>query len=293
ELLINEVAYERRTTERDFPVALSDLTAAPLMPHPSPSPSQGTSCADYILAPTRGEGFPAVDGGWISNMAIIDGHLHIQMIAPLNERASSAFLLGSDGEHVPPVSWTFIHVDPNLEFLTVEEMDALMEESLDDFIAWIDASYGLLEVVYPIDVNALDTYALRMWGMDEGVVRGDWSMTIYTGHASEHMRAWHTDVNLDDTIIQTMTVSPLGVGATGIVTTDIHAAMASMHSAVWVETSQGNVMVTEFALGRFSQGYGKNATFSIFARADSPIDVVDVTAVIIGDVRIPVEYPLP
>jgi len=299
-LVINEVRLETRRTEADFPVALSSMTEAPLMPNTAnfATPESPTWCADYILVPSMGENFPALPGdGWISNVAIINGNLHVQIITPRMEMTetgarnangnvvSGAMLTAPDGEWVPPINITFLQVDANLRALSVDEQRNMPIEEL---LHWLNYtySYDLREVVFPIDVRALDSYALTLSGMFEHSIAGNWSMTVDTGEASE-VRSSANVIAIGNASLKSVTVTPMGVSFSGIINGGINDGVASFNGRnVWIETPTGNILVQEFPSVGFSQMYDDDATFIGFARAESPINVSEVIAVIIGDIRI-------
>jgi len=304
DLIINEVRFETRRTEMDFPIALSDISEAPTKPNPNYIPNRDfpTWCKEYILVPSMGENFPVLPGdGWISNVAIIDGNLHVQIMRPRFERTeyagrningniiSGVTLTGPDGEYVAPINQSFIGLDANLEGLCAYEQQNMPPE---DFLAWFEDaySYDLMESVFPIDVAALDYYSLTLIGMFEHSVAGNWSMTVCTGETSEHMRSSTRVVTIDRAVIESVTVTPLGISFSGRVNGGINEGAASFRGRnVMIETPAGNVLVQEHPGIGFSDMYGEDATFVGFARAESPINISDVTAVVIGGVRIAIE----
>jgi len=303
DIVISDVRFESRRVEIDFPVALTSLSEAPMVPNPSHIPNLDfpTWCAPYILAPSMGENFPALPGdGWISNVAIINGNLHVQLITPsieVSERGgwnvngysfSGATLSRPDGEWVMPISQSFTQVDENLQSVSRYDQQNMSEE---DWIKWHrNALYHLSEVVFPIDVTALETYSLTLSGSFEHSIAGDWSMTVCTGESSTQMRTSTDVVAVDRAIVESVMVTPLGVSFSGIVNGGIDEGASSFRNrSVYIETPGGVILIHEFPSVGFSHMYGENTTFVGFARGELPIDVYDVTAVIIGDVRIAVE----
>jgi len=303
DLLIHEVRLETRRTDIDFPMALSSITEAPLIPNVAnfSTPESPSWCADYILVPTMGENFPALPGdGWISNVAIINGNLHVQIVTPRVEVTetgarnsngsviSGAMLTGPDGEWVMPISNTFLQVDANLRALSVDEQRTM---PMDELMDWLNYSfaYHLTEVVFPINVMALDSYSLTLSGMFEHSIAGNWSMTVDTGEASDVRYATNT-MTIGNATLNSVTVTPMGVSFSGIIDGGIGDGVAAFTGrSVWIETPDGNILVHELPGVGFSEALDHDTTFNGFARAESPIDVANVTAVLIGDLRIVVE----
>jgi len=302
DIIINNIRFETRHTEVEFPVALSSITEAPLIPNLAnfSNPETPTWCADYILAPTMGEGFPPLPcGGWISNVAIINRSLHVQLashrvhITETGERSvlgavsSGVMLAGPQGEWVAPISHTFLDVDAELNMLPRYLQQTM---PLEELLEWLNsAPYHLMEIVFPIDVNALESYSLTLTGMFEHSIAGNWTMTIDTGETNARVRTAQGVVTIGNAIAESVFVTPLGVSFTGYVDGGINDGAASFRGrAVFIETPAGNILVHAYPSVGFSHMYGENTTFNGFARADAPIDVMEVTAVIIGDIRIPV-----
>ncbi|MCL2406105.1 MAG: hypothetical protein FWC92_11260, partial [Defluviitaleaceae bacterium] len=303
DLLIHEVRLESRSTEVDFPVALSSLTQAPLIPNVAnfSTPEFPSWCADYILVPTMGDGFPALPGdGWISNVAIINGKLHVQIITPRVEVTetgarnsngnviSGAMLTAPNGDWVPHITSTFLQVDANLNALSVYQQQNM---PMDDLRYWLNYTYlyDLREVVFPIDVAALNSYSLTLSGMFEHSIAGNWSMTVDTGEASD-IRSAANATTIGNSTLHSVTVTPMGVSFSGIVDGGIGDGVASFTGrSVWIETPEGNILLQEFPSVGFSHGYGYDTTFNGLARAESPIDTANVTAVLFGDLRVAVE----
>jgi len=308
ELVINEITFENRSKEIDFPIALSDMTAASMIPNPNHVEDLQfpTWCAEYILTPSNGGNFPAIPGdSWISNVAIMNGQLHVQITSPRRmERVhgenlvtmGGAMLTNESGDWVAPVNQTWLEVDENFQTLSNEQQQNMTQ---DELIEWFENSlrYSIHEVIFPIDVTALDSYSLTLSGGVHSSTAGNWSMTIYTGDSSDNIRvmAETGTVRIGDAMIESVTVSPLGVSFKGSVEGGINEGVASLNGrSVWLETNAGNILVQEnpgvgFSTEFDENGIPANATVDGFARSDSPIDVSAVTAVIIGDVHIVVE----
>jgi len=304
DVIINDVRFDTRRMELEFPVSLSSISEASTIPNPSHIANLEfpTWCAEYILVPSMGENFPYIPGqGWISNVAIINGNLHVQIISPRTEMTelggrnsngnviSGAMLTGPDGEWVVPINQSFLQVDANLQGLTVYRQQNM---PLDEIVDWLSYTYlyDLTETVFPIDVTALDSYSLELIGMFEHSVAGSWSMTVSTGETSGLIRSSTNAVAVGRSIVESVLVTPLGVSFSGNINGGINEGVASFtgHS-VLIETSAGNVLIQEHPGVGFSAMYGEDAIFNGFARAESPINVSEVTAVIIGDIRIAVE----
>ena len=304
DIIINEIRFDMRRTEADFPVALSSITEASTIPNPQyfSNPEFPTWSAERILTPTRGESFPDLQGdGWISNVAIMNGHLHVQLVTPRGgmpeagggrnthgTTISGAMLSTSDGEWVAPVNQTFLELDKNLRALSISEQQNM---AINDRIDWASAfPYQLMEVVFPIDITALDSYSLELLGMFEHSIAGNWSVTIYTNESDEQVRSSTGTITMGYAVIESITVSPLGVSFSGSINGGISAGVSSLGgNSVSIETPAGNILIIENPSIGFSEMYGEDAVFNGFARAELPINVTEVSAVMLGDTRIVVE----
>ena len=303
DIIIFSISLDSRSTNLDFPIALSSLTAAPVIPNPSYIPNRDfpTWCAEYILAPTMGQGFPSIPGdGWISNAAIMDGNLHVQLANPravitedggrtaFGNMISGAELIGPNGEIVAPIDHSFLQVNADLQALSMYEQQNM---ELEDIVAWLDTyAYDIIEVVFPVDVTALDSYTLTLLGMFEHSIAGNWSMTIYTDETYGQVRTSTQAVTIGAAVIETVMVTPLGVSFSGHVNGGISQGVGALTGvSVSLETPDGIILLQENPGVGFSEMYGENATINGFARADAPVDVAAVTAVLLGDVRVVVE----
>jgi len=302
ELIISDVRFETRRTEMDFPVALSALSSAQTVQNPMYIPGRDfpTWCAEYILVPSMGDNFPALPGdGWISNAAIINGNLHVQIATPViettelggrsaNGNVISGATLTQNGNMVAPINQSFVQVDANLQGLSLYQQQSMSPEELGEWVR--NAPYHISEVVFPIDITALESYSLTLIGMFEHSVAGNWTMTVCTGETSGQMRLAASDVIVGGAVVESVMVTPLGVSFSGIVDGGIADGAAAFRGrSIYIETPAGNILVQENPSVVFSEMYGTDAIFTGFARSESPIDVAEVTAVVIGDVRVAVE----
>jgi len=316
DLIIKEVVFESHSLELDFPVALSDLKTASTMPNPNhfADAEFPTWDAERILVPSKGENFPAIPGdGWISNVAIIGGQLHVQIATPYRTETvhgmdmvmmSGVNLYTANGDPVFPIHQSWIEVDADmnpwnrgdLRVLSSEERENMTQ---DDWAKWFDQiAYLLTEVVYPIDTAALDSYTLKLSGGTRSSIGGDWSMTVHTGDSSDSIKIMTGTVRMDNALFESVAVSPLGISFEGIIDGGMggidEGVNAFQHKSVSLETRTGKLLVQEYPGVGFSAIYDdagvlERTTFDGFARAESPIDVSEVIAVIIGDTRIAVE----
>ena len=303
-LIINEIVFENRADEAAFPVALTDMTATDLIPNIARFPSLYFPTWDpaYILAPSMGENFPALPGdGWISNVAIIDGYLHVQIATPFRMEqvhgqnvvsTGGVSLVTADGDWVMPVSQARIDVDADLQTLSYQQR---MDMPHDELVEWFsNASYWLNEIVFPIDVAVLETYSLMLSVSTRSSTAGDWSMTVDTGDSSNMIRIMPETLVVGYVTLESVVVSPLGITFSGVIEGGTSDRMGALMGAVSLETPDGIILVQEFPQLGFTQYFDENqepskGMLNGFARADSPIDVSAVAAVVIGDVRVRVE----
>jgi len=286
ELLINEITFYRGMTVVEFPMPLSDITEAATKEFPTMN-----SDNNFVLVPNMAGMFPALPGSetWISNIGIVNGYLHVQL-------ASTSFvgygisLYAADGSMVFPHDQTWFEADENFQLLNREN---IVVTNYDD-----NRAYNFAELVFPVNVNALESYSLMLRGSAVSSVQGNWEVTAYIGDSSNQIRAWEGELLMGNIVLEHVVVNPLGVGFAGSAA-DMDAGMATMNSGLFsqvsIETPDGIILVREhpsIGISMDPNSFSREdaaALFNGFAMAETPIDVASVTAVIIGDVRIPIE----
>jgi len=321
-LVLTDIMFESHAKELEFPIAMADIGGADLIANPHFTEESNWQPA-YILAPSMGEDFPEVPGNsWISNVAIIDGKLHMQIASPIiREQVHGDNIIGmlnvmltdADGEWAHVASQAWLEVNENFQIVSIDEMNEMSlriregEISEDEWTEWFENNfkYVLNEMVFEIDTDNLENYNLSLMASVSSSVAGDWSMTVYTNGGSDSIRVMSGEPLLSgNALLEYVTVSPLGVsfGGSEIIPTDRaeleavrgFGANAFMSQPVLLETSEGRHPVSEWTSGGGSAEFDEDgnvirATFNGFARAETPIDVAEVIAVIIGDVRIELE----
>jgi len=296
-IVITELFLGTTSKEIDFPVALSDMEIAPLMLNPiHPDWLQ-----EYILIPSRGESFPEIPGdGWISNVSIMDEQLRVQLMSPnrptygMNSIFNSGiFLIDANGDMVDPLSFTSIGVNADLEAASNSQLQDL---TIEEFDIWVESiSYNIMEVTFPIDTSALNSYSLTLRGGIRTSVYGNWSTFAYTGGSNNNIKIMSEPARIGNVLLDSLFVSPLGVRFTGHPDGGVFAGIILLSAnSIWVETPHGNILVEESprmlpATSLSEDDSPDSLIIDGFARSESPIDVSAVTAVIFGDVRIPVE----
>jgi len=294
ELIVNEITFYRHMTVVDFPMPLSDITTAATKEFPTMN-----SDNNFVLVPNMAGMFPALPGSetWISNVGIVDGYLHVQL-------ASTSFvgygisLYAADGSMVFPHDQTWFEADENFQLLNRENIIVTGYED--------NRAYNFAELVFPVNVNELESYSLMLRGSAVSSVQGNWGVTAYIGDSSNLIRVWEGELPMGNIMIERIVVNPLGVGFIGSAE-NMDTGIASMHTGLFgyvsVETPDGIILVREnpsIGISMDHESFSREdalagvdivaaALFNGFAMAETPIDVDSVTAVIIGGVRIPLE----
>jgi len=130
--------------------------------------------------------------------------------------------------------------------------------------------------------------------MDE-VIHGYWSFLVCTSDNAHKTVTLTESIQLDDYhVTEFVTLTPFGLHAMGSRLEP--AAWASdnftridiiwSHADVYVETADGLMSISD----NIGEGGSDGKRFFMNWYAESPIDVFAVTAIIIGDIRIPISY---
>lgn len=314
-LVVERIQFDSGRIYAEFPIPLSSITDAPTMELPAPdwellididhdreriesreivlydTPGRMLTQPEWepnvVLVPNRASdsaALPILNDAqhWVSGVAIIDGYLHIQT-ASTEMSTFFPILIAPDGTDVFPTNQTWFAADENFEILA----DIIMR-GMDDY-----RHYHFAELVFPINVNELESYLITLMGWSDSSIEGRWEMTVYTDDASDQVRFWEGSVTMGDYILERFVLNPLGLRFEG--STQGTVMWSEMWSApgdtVKLETPVGIIQ-----LGNYHEGWGfsvlRGATetsFNGFATSNEPIDVASVTAVIIDEVRIPIQ----
>jgi len=292
-LPITSIVYDQGFTHNAvaFPIDLTGLitlTATDTLVYETPLFDH-----NFVLWPNVAGSFPALYGvadAWISNIAIIDGNLHVQIgtYGGLGGLDFGINLQAPDGSYVfSGYAHTVLLTDENLQPIH-RDMDALEAMSNDEFFAWHDAiPYSFTEMVFPINVANLTEYSLTLTGAGTGhyahTLDGDWTLEIDTAYTEGQIRTWDGSVAVADFIVKSITVTPLGVRIAGshVELSDIWLNAAGEVSVV---TTDGT-MTMGSSVSWFTD-FPYSYDFVSFNRAAAPINVASITAVIIDGVSI-------
>jgi len=296
ELVINEFTFYRGSIAIDFPIQLSHLTQAPTLPF-----TTWNSDLNKILKPSGPGMFPGLQSGgtdWISGAAIIDDNLHVQLGASGDSSPMMLTLTTPNGEMVSPIDQIWVLAGQDFQPLE----DQVLSGDRTDQIP-----YRLAEVVYPLNMNALDDYTAQVLGMVHDYVQVNWEVLIPTSDTTNLIRGWEGAKQYRDITFESVSLTPLGVRFAGS-KENMYSIMVLMgadnagHIAVYVETAAGTIALQEHPSIGVSmcpnipayiwdeparEDLVIPAVFHGFARAASPIDVESATAVIINGIRIP------
>ena len=151
-----------------------------------------------ILAPDQKQiTLPQIDFAYISNVGLVDGHLHVQ------------------------TKWIGDGIDDHGDIYLVDSMGNAIYTDLANIYFGIDESgrskYGRDYVEYIFDVSSLDLDDLQLMGnfVSHGnYITGNWKATFKIQSVGEELRA-DRDIKCDTLNINNIKVSPLGVTLAG------------------------------------------------------------------------------
>ena len=269
-----------------IPVDLTVLGEADMISYPMP-----------MLVPNAAGLFPelpendVLDYLWISNMAVMDGNLHVQI-----GRHGSGGLHRGINLFAPDGSIVFSGYGHNSIFAD-EYLQPYQPELPEDWginvMFCIDAPYSFTEIVFPVDVDALGDYSLTITGgtIGGGIYSqsGDWTMTICTADANNQINIWEGSAQVGDVIIETVTVTPLGVRITGTYAQLDGIWLTVVGMDLYIVTPEGNTLLRTME-GRFID-FPASYDFEVFSRdrtGGQLIDVAAVSAIILDGVTIPI-----
>ena len=257
-----------------------------------------------MLAPTLAGKFaelPYANGyQWISGMAIVGDYLHIQLGERIYPRS---FFSGGVGHPVlttPSGDVSAVRLYEGQNYIgtyfpywarysvmlhTCENL-----QPLDITQGGTRASYVFREYAFPVNANNIENYSLKIQGFIAPCgVEMDLGIRVHAGDSSQ-IRTINKTLVREDATIDSITISPLGVRFTGemgdavtIEEGEVFSLRTFVIDDVVLETSDG-----EISLGRAVTMISAwpEISFSGLARANMPIDVGAVTAVIVDGVRL-------
>jgi len=295
------------TTSLDMPTVAQDT-----IPLPNILAAEYSLSAHHtqLLAPSRGELFAGIgytDGNhFISNMGVINGYLHVQVgTRVMPPRGLSGSFDG--GRAIMPVlttpsgemSMERVYYNSYLSgwlnptwartvanFMTDENLQPLSAQDFEN------AQYFFLEYIFPVNVDELDQYTLSLEGtiFPDGI-NIDTGMRITAGDSTQIRSLHGISVAVETAIVNSVILNPLGVRFAGEFEDagyDVSGPFAlrsfSFGAEVVLETTEGNVYLGQAHTRIPAMPL---TTFTSLARAEAPIDIDTVTAVIVDGVRIP------
>jgi len=313
EIIIGAIVFDHGVINHPFPLQLTSLTEQPTTYY-----ATWNSDLNRVLTPTMGQGLPELPpppsvplglrninaedhSSWLSSVAIIDGYLHVQFGSTHQGPNRMVNLIAPDGTYVfPSGGQEWFSTDEHLQIVnfpvtdlradgesTQEQLDAFAEEMQ----RYMDKMhYDFYEMVFPIDISNLENYTLKFVDFYQTGIEGSWKFTIYTDDNSDQVRSWEGSVSVGRTgyfVIETMIISPLGIRTTGGF---IYDGRWINLSDVAVETPDGVFYLADpsgwFVPNHEAGYYGE---FNVLSRSLAPIDVANVSAVIVDGVRIPLD----
>jgi len=289
-------------------VELSGLQGAEVMPVPEVAMIDRVGEAHYqMLMPAMAGAFPELPYSnghqWISGMAVVDGYLHVQLgerihrgaVDIISGRMGRPMLINPAGE----TSEAEFCIDTRVGELpdwVAAAVYLFTDENLQPIEA-VYASYTFREAVFRVNIDELDAYTLVLEGSyTPESVSFDMGLHIYADDDSQIRML--SDVGLfGDVNVGSIIISPRGVRLTGHV--EGHDGMAAAGDdagqfrlisevmEVALETDAGIVLMgLPLSSNRVVLTDAVMPINTIF-RAETPVDVTAVTAVIIDGMRLP------
>lgn len=219
----------------------------------------------YMAAMPHGE-----EDQWISNVGIIDGKLHVQVGRILNKEFGSSdvelAVLTSEGE--------IIQYDYSIDLLEDENNNIITGGGEN----YGKAAYKYEEFVFPAVPENFDVY---FNGSVSYGVEGNWRATVNLNGADKNILVWKNNITVEDLIFEYITLSPIGMEIIGRYEGE-ECLIYSMSAEV--ETTEGTINLYGGGGGENSESHTFNASW----KAEAPVDISKVTAVIINGTRIPV-----
>jgi hypothetical protein len=205
---------------------------------------------------------------WISNIGIIDGKLHVQVGKIFNKEFGSSdvelALLTSEKE--------VISYDYSVVLLGDEKNNILNKEN-----NYGGAVYKYEEFIFPAAPENFDVY---FNGAVSFGVEGDWRVTVNLNGSDKNILVWSDNIVVENYLIEHISLSPLGMQIIGSYEDE---EFSTDNMSAEIETVNGTI---RFQGGGGSQNHEKH-TFSLDWNTETPIDVSEVTAVVINGIRIP------
>lgn len=211
---------------------------------------------------------------WVSNMGIIDRKLHVQIgqLFPREFGSSDMglYLMSPEGEVIESDYKLSLFSGEDGRFLDLKKND------------YSDADCKYQESIFTIDSKSLEGYQLCFSGSVFSGTEGKWKVTTNLNDSSHQIRILTEEYLVGGDLFRQITLSPLGVQATGS-----YQEQASNVSELLmtVETTEGEVFLGSGA-GSTDKEIG---TFDYHWKTDTPLDVSKVTAIIVNDTRIPMK----
>ena len=251
------------------------------------------------------------DDMWISNIGLVDGKLHIQTMQTIqpegyfdNPFAPRPFLslMNPQGDIVDFLFGVTISTDEN--FVQLIENEPFERRTQNKPVN------QLIENVYSytdVDVNNLENYTLVTTTIvRSNGINGTWIIEALVEESPDKIISISNDMWINGHHVENVTLSPFGLRLTG--RSSIEAVLdfyeskmtiplwLSKQFTIYLETADSYVSITSGRLGAqvvgvsgyFGGFYRNDNTFNLIWMADAPIDVQEVTAIIINGYRIPV-----
>ncbi|MEO4055160.1 hypothetical protein [Solibacillus sp. CAU 1738] len=211
---------------------------------------------------------------WVSNIGIIEGKLHVQLGKIFDkEFGPSDAMLSLKGPE-----GNLIEHDYSFVFYRDKENN-LLDQKNDDYA---DAVYKYEEYVFSVEEENISNYDLLYNGAVTSGVEGNWKVAANISDSEQNIRTWKNDILVEGQLFEYITISPLGLQVIGT-----YKEENNMVSDMLVEVETVNSIIQLEGEGG-SQNPNKH-TFNSSWGTKEPLDVNDVTAIIVNGTRIPIK----
>ena len=213
---------------------------------------------------------------WISNMGIVDGQFHIQLTRSVNEYGGGfgaigaiMYLICPDGEIIFPTQTVGFWADEDLAPVDISQYIVTYGQSPPHIID---------EYIFDINPDELAQYTLAFTTSVIRGVEGNWKVKAYIEDTANQIITITSDIWIDGNHFEFIKITPLGILVKGRFTDDSPIDL----DVIYVETASGLIPING-GWGSFGTG-----TFDLNWRAESPLDLSEITAIVIKGHHIPV-----
>ncbi|MDR1559157.1 MAG: hypothetical protein LBS84_05560 [Clostridiales bacterium] len=202
----------------------------------------------------------------ISNMGIVDGRWHIQVVRDLRDEEAEMTAMA---RFKAPDMET---LNPSMVFSMFAD-EAMNPVKIDDF----PFQYRIEESIFDLEPETLAQYQLYVHFETYDIVEGDWRVTFpsetYDGETIER----ECEMDLGYSVVSKITISPLSLVLTR---TRVENQGVSRFPVVVLDTGEEMVEIRSYTSG------GGDGTYVDMFVLETPVDINSIEAIIIDGVRL-------